>query len=227
MSTLIIPDGMKTGCLPRKTKFGECCSLFGEKIQVIPVREWSDLLGDVSLRPCVSKIKNQGNVGSCASEAVSQSVEIIRCAQGQEWVELNPWSVYWSVSGGRDQGSSIDENLVYVRANGVCPESIWPRSKGWKTKPSAAALEAAKLYRIDEFFDITSIEELGTALLKGFCVQFGWNGHSVVMVELLDTQTALYCNSWSESFGDQGFGTIKLSSVNFSYGAFCTRSVFV
>lgn len=227
MTPLVVPDGKKTGCLLRNTRPGDLCSLFGEKINVIPAAEWPELIGSVELRSCVTKIKDQDGVGSCATESTTQAVEIVRRFEGQEFVELNPWSIYWYTSGGRDSGSSIDENLAYVREKGIAPESAWPRSKGWKSRPSAEAMEAALQYRIDEFYDVTSIAEAGTALLLGFPVVFGWSGHSCVLTQLLNTTTAEYANSWAPTWGDNGFGQVRLSSINFGYGMFALRTVTV
>jgi hypothetical protein len=53
---------------------------------------------------------------------------------------------------------------------------------------------------------------------------FGWNGHSCVLTKLLSTSEAEYCNSWSPQWGDQGFGRIRLSAINFMYGAFAIRT---
>lgn len=221
---LIIPSGKKTGCLPRAAKPGYLCSLFGDQIPVIDPGEWPSLLGEVELRSFVNKIKDQDGVGSCATESTSQAVEIVRAWEGQQFVELNPWSLYYFSSGGQDNGSSIDTNLKLARDQGICPESIWPRSKGWRAKPSADAMEAAKLYTIQEFYDITTLAEFGTALLLGFPVVFGWSGHSVVATRLLTVSTFEYANSWASSWGDDGFGTLRLSSVNFNYGAFAVRT---
>lgn len=225
MSTLIIPDGKKTGCLPRVSKVGGVCPLLSDRVKTIPVGEWPGLIGEVELRSRVTKIKDQDGVGSCATESTSQGVEIVRAWSGKPYVELNPWFIYQTTSGGSDRGSSIDENLEFVRANGIAPESIWPRSKGWRTRPSEEAKAAALEYRIDEFFDITTTEEIGTALLLGFPVVFGWQGHSCVLTQLLSTTEAEYANSWAPTWGDQGFGRIRLSSINFQYGAFAIRTV--
>jgi hypothetical protein len=172
-------------------------------------------------------VKNQGNVGSCATESTTQGVEIVECLTGLEWVELNPWFIYATTSGGRDQGSSIDTNLAFVREHGIAPESVWPRSKGWQATPSADARAAALAHCIDEFYDITSVAEIGTALLLGFAVVFGWQGHSCIFTQLLTTSEAEYCNSWSPNWGDKGFGRLRLSSVNFAYGAYAIRTTRV
>jgi hypothetical protein len=222
---LIIPPGKKAGCNPRVTKVGAICPLLSERIQVIPEREWSDLIGKIELSKCVSWIKDQDGVGSCATESTSQGVEVIGRFSGHEFEQLNPWFVYYTTSGGRDRGSSIDENLAFVRENGIAPESVWPRSKGWQEKPSDEAYEEAKRFRILEFYDITGSAEFATALFHGFPVVFGWQGHSVLAVEMINTREFRYANSWGRNWGDDGFGTLALRSVNYRYGAFAIRAI--
>lgn len=220
---LIVPPDRATGCLPRVSRPGEWCSLAAEAIGVIPVEEWAGLIPDApNLRQRVNKIKDQDGVGSCATESTTQATEITRDMSGQPWVELNPWFIYHTSSGGRDSGSSVDANLRFVREKGIAPESVWPRSKGWRAKPSAEAYEAALSYRIEEFYDIQNTTEIGSALLKGFPVVFGWSGHSCVLTRLLTPTQAEYANSWG-NWGDQGFGKINLRSINFGYGAWALR----
>lgn len=226
-SLLIPPPGRQMGCLPRTSKPGEFSPFLSDEIdQILPRQEWPEWIGKVDLRRRVHKIKDQDGVGSCATESTSQAIEIDRDKQGLEWVELNPWFIYYHTSGGRDQGSTIDGNLRFVRDKGVAPESVWPRSNGWRQRPSAEAYEAALNYRILEFYDIRNIDELGTALLSGFPVVFGWQGHSCVLTKLLSTSQAEYANSWSPSWGDAGYGKIALADINFQYGAWAVRAAY-
>lgn len=227
MSKLIIPNGKKTGCLPRTSRPGEVCPLFREYIDVIPQEEWKEYVGKIDLRDHVNHIKDQDGVGSCATESTAQGVEVSRDFAGFEWVRLNPWFIYYHTSGGTDRGSSIDDNLRFVRENGVVPESVWPRSKGWRTKPSEEAYEAALNFTIEEFFDLSSIAEAGTALLKGFPVVFGWEGHSVLYTSVITRRKGEYANSWDSDWGDEGFGELAFSEVNWQYGAFAIRTVKV
>lgn len=222
----VFPNGYKPGCLPRKSKPGEWCPMASERIKLIPSADWDEAakeLGD-SVRQHITFLLDQDGAGSCATESTTESDMTIRAVAGLPFVLLNPWFIYHTTSGGRDTGSSIDENLAFVRENGIAPESVWPRSKGWKAKPSAEAVEAAKQYRIDEFYDIANVNEMVSALLTGFVVVYGADGHSVLKIQHLDAKRGLDLNSWGEGWGDKGFGVwATYNAVNWSYGAFAVR----
>lgn len=222
---LIFPDGRKPGCLPRVSHYGTVCDKLEDRIDVIPQEQWDDYIGKVDLRPCVDHIFNQRKSGSCATESTTQGLAICRAWGNQSFVLLNPWSIYYFTKIGYDGGSNIDTNLRHIRDVGVLPMALWPRSKGWRTKPPQDLLDTVACnYRIDEFFDIATVDEVGTALIKGLAVVFGWQGHSCVLTKLLSRTIAEYANSWEESWGDKGFGRIRLSSINFGYGAFAVST---
>ena len=228
MMSSLYPAGRKPGCLERKETFGELFPLVSEsdEIKIIPEDEWSDRAGKISMRPLVKTILNQGSVGSCATEATTQAVMIARAFAGLEHIELNPWFIYQETSGGRDRGSSIDENLAFVQEHGIAPMSVWGRDKGWRTEPSSEAYDAAKAFRDIEVFDITSIEEMVSALLIGCAVVYGSKGHAVVKVEHISDSEGLDVNSWGDDWGDGGFGVwASYRAVNFRYGAFAVRAI--
>jgi hypothetical protein len=227
MRRLYVPRGKATGCNPRHHPFATRCPAFAEKFHAIPVGDWPELLKvRRSLRPSVSVILDQGKVGSCAFESTTQALHISRATKGLPFILLNPWSGYCFTGGTRNGGSSIDDNLEHARDVGILPESVWPRSKGFSRRPPKSLLdEHASQFQIEEFWDINTVEEIGTALLLGFPVVFGWSGHSCVFTDLLDVDTAEYCNSWSADWGDNGFGKLTLRSVNFKYGCFALRTV--
>ncbi len=218
-------DGFKPGCLPRQYNFGELFSPASENIQMIPRSQWATYAGNISLRPHVDVVLDQDGAGSCATEATAGAMMIARAMAGLPHVEFNPWFIYHTTSGGRDRGSSVDENLRFILQHGCAPVSVWPRSKGWRADPSGEAKEAAMAFTDFEVFDIGSIDEMVSALLTGFAVVYGSNGHAVCKIEHLDDSKGLDLNSWGTSWKDGGFGVwATYRAVNFSYGAYALRA---
>ncbi len=219
------PPDRIPGCLPRRSLPGARFPLAAEHIKLIPRADWAAMAKDISLRPFVKTVLDQDGVGSCATEATAGAAMLCRAFKGLPHVVLNPWSIYWYTSGGVDGGSSIDDNLAYARDYGIAPMDLWPRSKGWRAKPSAEALEAAKQYRIDEAYDITSVDEMVSALLTGFCVVYGASGHAVLKVQHINESQGLDLNSWGEDWGDNGFGVwSSYRGINWAYGAWAIRT---
>ena len=223
------PPDRFPGCLPRRSLPGERCPLAIDRIPIIRREEWADYArqigGGAGLKPMVRTILDQDGVGSCATEAAAQALMIDRAFRGFEHVPLNPWFMYRITSGGRDTGSSIDDNLVFLREHGCAPESLHPRSLGWRAEPSPEAVEAAKKYRIEEFYDVTSIDEMVSALLMGYPVVYGANGHAVVKVRHIDETKGEDVNSWGQAWGENGFGVwATYRAVDFRYGAWAVRA---
>lgn len=233
------PPGKAMGCLPRASKVGQWAPILSDHIQVIDPRDWDGILssradsGDsLNGRDSVNAIKDQDGIGSCATEACSQAYEVIAERSGYPFEKLNPWSMYRIVSGGVDRGSNIDTCLKHAREVGILPCSYFPRYdetgrvvNRWNARPPAGWEEVATKYRIDEWYDMTSIAEVGTALLLNFVVQIGWSSHSELLVDLLPDSKALVANSWSTEWGDNGFHVEPLSKINWSYGAFAVRTI--
>jgi len=218
-----IPPDKSTGCLLQTTRHGEICPLFGERIKIIPQQEWGQFIGQMDLRPRVEEVFDQNGVGSCAAESRTQALQVSLDWAGRPYEQLSPWFLYYHTSGGVDQGSTLSDNLQYARDHGIAPMRLHPRSSGWKRRPSEEAYAEAKQYKLDEFYEITSIQEVGTALILEMPVVFGWNGHSCMLTSLVDEQTVEYCNSWGD-WGDAGFGKLRLSEINFGYGCYADRS---
>lgn len=161
---------------------------------------------------------------SCAAEACTQGVQSTRVRQNLPYVQLSPWFLYHHSSGGTDNGSSIDENLQIARDIGIASMAIWPREKGWRSKPSAEAYADALNNRLWEFYELASKAEAQTALVKDFLVQFGHDSHSELAVDILDVNTADVANSWAPSWGDKGFHSFPFSGINWGYGCFAFRA---
>jgi len=193
-------------------------------LKEIPEDEWIDrirALDEARAWPLehVWTVLDQDGVGSCASESLNGAVMCLREISNQEQVLFNPWGMYGRVNGGADAGSSLSDNLSFAQRYGCFPESVWPRSKGWRTEPSAEAYEAAKQYRLREVVRLSSKRQFGSALLLGLPVYFGYPGHAIFAVRLIDTSRFWYQNSWGKGWGQNGAGTLSFNSIQWSYGA--------
>lgn len=223
----IVPKHKKTGCLPRKSKLGQWFPLASERVEVIPRGEWPQLIDQVTNSALKWMQLDQDGVGSCASEAMTAAIMASRELQGQPQVALNPWFAYHFVSGGVDRGSSIDENLRFARETGVASMDVWPRSMGWRSRPSDDAMDDAQRYRIDEAYDVTTVDELVSCILKGFPVVFGYRpgggGHAVLAMDVVSMSAFKFLNSWGD-WGEDGFGTLRFDQIDWRFGAWAVRA---
>ena len=235
LDTMKLPNGRKFGVKKESTservarsKIADRCAPIKSQIEIIPKQHWDELAatqwhGQVR-RDRYRYTLDQNGVGSCASESATGIKAACDERQGLPMIVYNPWSIYWYTSGGRDRGSVIGDNVEYIRDHGVCPEEVWPRSKGWRAQPSAEAKQIAKLFRIVEFFYIETTAELVSALLAGYDVHGGYSGHAVAFCRYLGRNTIEFKNSWG-NWGDNGFGTLSLSKVYFPYGCYAYKFV--
>jgi len=199
---------------------------FREAFPTIPRNRWDKLIADrdaVDLALYSGYRMDQDAVGSCAAESANNGVEVCEIWAGQKPTKFNPWFGYHTTSGGVDRGSSLQDNLRFIQEYGCCPEKVWPRSKGWRTKPSAEAYEAAKAHRLLEFWEVTNWDEFASALLYGMPVYFGYPGHAILAVKLLAKDRLLYENSWGADWGDNGFGSLSCNRIAWEYGAYAFR----
>lgn len=233
MQNMTNTEGFPTGCNPRTSRYGEICGKLEDNIDVITkaddFQEHINTPNEETLLRCVWSIYRQ-RVGSCATNSSSGAMKLVREFNGLPRVELSAESMYVFTGGGRDRGSSIDENLRHLQTTGVLPMELWPQDEHrWNDKPPKSLLDAeACKYRISEFFDISTIEEVMSALVLNMPVVFGWQSHSCVLLKLINMTSAYYLNSWGKGWsqtGMPGIGKINLRSIGFHYGAFAVRSV--
>lgn len=143
------------------------------------VRE-SQLPRKVDLRSKLSPIVNQGNLGSCTSNAIVSGLrEYWLRQESDSSLRLSRLFHYWherQLEGtvNRDSGATVRDGMKVLQKIGVCPESEWPyQIAKFKEKPDGEAEQTAGSYRIGSYHRIHDLAGIKAALADGQPVVFG------------------------------------------------------
>lgn len=225
----IMPPGRPRGVREVYSEPGKVCGLFSEQrnLDVIPVEEWDEYLEkSVDLQLNSKYIFDQDGVGSCGSEGKDACSEIMLSVQsGEDPPLFNPFGTYFYVSGGRDQGSSLQDNVEFAKTRGSFREELHPRSLGWRQEPSEEAKADALNYRWDEVYQVMNWEELGSANFQGFVGYCAYAGHAWAGIRPVNKSQYLWRNSWGEDWGNKGYGVINANRIQFQWGIFVVRTM--
>jgi len=199
-------------------------------IEVLSDEEILALIADRDRTPPARYVRgvfNQGKVGSCGAESAVGALRTRRNQDGGDCPMLNPYAVYNTTSGGIDRGSTLRDNLAFLQEFGCPSEAVWPRSHGWRKKPSNAAMDDALNYRIakDGIVRVRNRREFQTMVLAGHPLYHGYTGHAIFGVDLLDLVRFEYQNSWGASWGNNGRGTLAYERIYWPYGCYAIVAV--
>jgi len=239
------------GCARRSDRCGDAAPVFEDRITPIDRSQWATLIAENrSLETQVAKIKDQGQEGTCASNATCQTLEIaLNLELGRDcWLEFSPISIYRWIAPGPGSGSTIGDNLKQLRDSGALPVNSTEnrnkmqlagldpahvlRATGYSQSFPSGWQSTAAHFRGVEFFDLSSFEGFVTALLLGFAICYGRQGHAICAVAPVIQNGGIYikyANSWGD-WGENGFGydsESKIAGSIRSYGAWALRAANV
>ena len=148
---------------------------------------------------------------------------------------FSPAFIYNQINGGKDDGSAISDAMSLIVDKGAATWDKMPyNAKDFKTQPTIEILKSASQYKAKEFMKVRYNEpdEIKAQLAKGRPVVVGviiyenfynlkgkdvynksggaaLGGHAITIVGYDDSnQTFKFINSWSQYWGDKGYGYI-------------------
>ena len=142
----------------------------------------SSLPPKVDLRPQMSPVEHQGQIGSCVANASAGAVEhLINVTQGVHY-DVSRLFIYYNARKyhdceDEDSGTFEETAVMSLEEYGVCAESTWPYKDTMKAltkKPSKEAYKEAKQFKIKEFQQVeTNLKAWKSALAEGHPIIFG------------------------------------------------------
>ena len=134
----------------------------------------------VDLSPKCPPVENQGQLGSCGSNALAGALEFLEIKDGDKLVDLSRLFIYYNtrvVEGtvDTDSGVMIRDAVKTLVKLGVCSEQSWPYVIArFKQKPSPACYKEAINHQVISYHRIANLNEMKTCLADGFPFVFGF-----------------------------------------------------
>lgn len=136
--------------------------------------------GQVDLRPKMSTVLDQGNLGSCTANAIASAFQYNLVKQRMPSYTPSRLFVYYNerlLEGtvNVDAGAMLRDGIKVINTYGVCPETIWPyQIPKFAVKPSDTAYRIALQDRAVGYYRVDVNETaIKTALASGFPVIAG------------------------------------------------------
>lgn len=216
------------GCRPRASAPGSLKFAAAPTFEVYPRQELSGRIKDLAqgqstLRHISQRAgiqcKDQGNTNYCHANSPALAIEILRAVQGESHVELSPGSIGGPVTGYRNDGAVIEDDLRQIVEFGAATIDFVPANQisqsGWK--PGAVA--NAALHKVTHWWDLGAKDDgmflrCATLVLQGIpvCVGYNWWSHAVTLTGLVEISSGRFGfefrNSWGASYGDDGYGVL-------------------
>ncbi len=148
-----------------------------------------NLPSKVDLRKYMTRIEDQGQIGSCTANATAGAYEyLLSRNQGVSDYDVSRLFLYYNTRAIRhwenqDSGGVIQDVLVTLNRDGICSEKTWPYIESqFKQKPSQQSYEEALKNRISKYERIPlDLASWKSVLAEGYPIIFGVSVYSSFM----------------------------------------------
>lgn len=198
--------------------------VYGERptFPLIPREEWPDLIStmerDKSRLSDVCREHNipcfdQNGTNYCHANSPALAIMILRAAQGQPYVHLSPGSIGGPVTGFRNAGAWIGDDLDHIVEHGCASVDYVPANQVSRDGWAPGAEENSLQHRVNEWWDLPrrSFDHMMTLLFLRVpvCTGHNWWRHAVTALDPVMIRPgkfgARFRNSWGPGYGDDGF----------------------
>lgn len=231
------------GLLPRKTPYGKLSCASASTLEPIELNELCDRIEqkdkdkswpyDIWKKSKIG-VLDQNGLSYCHAFSCTDALMIARQRQGLPYVQLSAGSIGGPVTGFRNAGAAIEDDLRQAKDHGAASTEFVPMQSHSKSDWKEGAAENAMLHRVTLWWDLNPREmllEYLTAILESHPVCFGydWWSHAVTggrlapVSSMSDLRDAIksgstsrilaalktqILNSWGEKYGEGGWGWI-------------------
>jgi hypothetical protein len=203
----------------------------------LPRSEWRE----VDLTFPGIPILDQGRRNSCTGHMAATGMTVAWYLKTGELVRFAPTFTYAINAGGRDAGAVVSDIVTTLTTRGCCLESEYPEGAIDVRSIPPSAYQTAARYKLSRWHHTGSWDELCTALSLGWVCGGGFllgnnfmqpgrdgiapvpdrvvGGHAIALVGLVNRGgrwLVRFQNSWSASWGLQGYGYLTEEFFNYT-----------
>jgi C1A family cysteine protease len=162
----------------------------------------------LDLRKWDSLVEDQGNLGSCVGNAITNTYELmVKHQYPEKFVYLSRLFVYYnarSLEGtlNEDAGTSIRDSLIGLKQYGVCDETLWMYDTSkFNVKPSQRCYKDALPRSIVKYEALYSIVDVAEALSLNMPVVIGMEIYESFMLLTPDNDIVAIPNAQDGPLG--------------------------
>ena len=197
----------------------------------------------VDLRPKMPPIFDQGNIGSCTSQAGAAAIQFFHWAFEPSRLYLYYQERLADGDPLTDSGSSLTQCVETLTKVGVCSEKAWPyveskfadkppaecdkeaaEHRAIKSEPVAQTLESLKAclasghpiligITVYESFESEQVAKNGVVPMPDVVNEQILGGHAVLLVSYTEKSKFICRNSWGKNWGEAGYFYLSFEYV--------------